>query len=369
MKKTIVCLLALSGAALFAGTFDGTTDETLTKSIISEAAALKDGPLLNFAGMLLAADPALSAMTPEALRAALSGKTPAAVEAIAKEKSAADYAMSAFFEERFPPEAKQRIVAELRKYLETAKPESPAKFIDGFAAAMAGLNAAEYRKLMRDVVNNTSDDRIVAFFIAYSLTAEDDKLAALERVKLYLAPDGRAKTIDYAQKHYPDYSAIMTEAEKMIAKNGREAVVNEARNTLAAQFAEPPVHAEIPWTTDFAAARKLAEKENKLMFVLFTGSDWCPWCVKLDKQLLATREFVDFAKDNYVLVYVDFPNKPLPPAQAEANRALSKKYGVSGFPTILLMSPDGAVVGRTGYENVTVTSFINSLRELAQKKK
>ena len=105
------------------------------------------------------------------------------------------------------------------------------------------------------------------------------------------------------------------------------------------------LHAATPegWTSDFAAAQKLAAKENKLMYVLFTGSDWCPYCVKLQKNVLSKNSFKKFAKDNLVLVYIDFP-KNTKADNPEANEKLAKKYKVEGFPTAMVMTPDGKVV-------------------------
>lgn len=116
-------------------------------------------------------------------------------------------------------------------------------------------------------------------------------------------------------------------------------------STLFAVFCITALHAATPegWTSDFEAAKKLAAKENKHLYVLFTGSDWCPYCVKLQKNVLSKDSFKKFAKDNLVLVYIDFPRR----SQADdpaANKALAEKYGVRGYPTAKIMTPDGKVV-------------------------
>ena len=115
--------------------------------------------------------------------------------------------------------------------------------------------------------------------------------------------------------------------------------------TLFAVFCAAALHAATPegWTSDFPAAQKLAAKENKHLYVLFTGSDWCPYCVKLQKNVLSKDSFKKFAKDNLVLVYVDFPRRSKADDPA-ANKALAEKYGVRGFPTAKIMTPDGKVV-------------------------
>ena len=101
------------------------------------------------------------------------------------------------------------------------------------------------------------------------------------------------------------------------------------------------------WTDDFAAARKEAKKTDRPMLVLFTGSDWCPYCVKLKKNFLDTAEFRTFAKDGVVLFYADFPKgTKLPEKLNTQNAELAKKYGIRGLPTTVIVSPNGKEMGR-----------------------
>jgi len=106
------------------------------------------------------------------------------------------------------------------------------------------------------------------------------------------------------------------------------------------------------WETDFAKASEAAKKDGKCMLLDFTGSDWCGFCIKLDKEVYKTSEFKEFAKQNLVLVLLDYPHsKQLSKKLRDQNAELAKKYEVKGFPTIVLLSPDGEVVGRTsGYQ-------------------
>lgn len=107
---------------------------------------------------------------------------------------------------------------------------------------------------------------------------------------------------------------------------------------------------QLEWLTDASAAQEKAKRENKLVLLDFTGSDWCGWCMKLKQEVFDQPEFADFARANLVLVEVDFPRrKPMEQAQIEANQRLGKAYGVTGFPTIIVLDQDGRLVGRTGY--------------------
>jgi len=103
--------------------------------------------------------------------------------------------------------------------------------------------------------------------------------------------------------------------------------------------------AEAQWLTSVPEAQALAKKENKLVLMDFTGSDWCSWCKKLDAEVFSKTEFIEYANKNLVLVQVDFPNsKPQSPELKKANQALQAKYKVEGFPTLVVIKPDGTIV-------------------------
>jgi thioredoxin-related protein len=109
--------------------------------------------------------------------------------------------------------------------------------------------------------------------------------------------------------------------------------------------------AELTWLTSVPAAQAQAKKENKLVFLSFTGSDWCLGCKLLDADVLTKKEFSDYAKKNLVLVEVDFPvQKKQDAALVKANEALQDKYDVKGYPTLIVLRPDGKVVwSQEGY--------------------
>ena len=67
--------------------------------------------------------------------------------------------------------------------------------------------------------------------------------------------------------------------------------------------------AEINWTTDVPKAAEKAKAEKKLVMLDFTGSDWCGWCIKLNKEIFSQPEFVEYAQKNIVAVELDFPQE------------------------------------------------------------
>lgn len=123
--------------------------------------------------------------------------------------------------------------------------------------------------------------------------------------------------------------------------------------------------AELDWQTDLPKAQAKAKTEKKLVMLDFTGSDWCSWCIKLNKEVFSQPEFAAYAKQNLVAVEVDFPRrKKLSPAQKQANDALASKYQIQGYPTIIVLNSDGKKVGELGYQPGGPKAFIAALDKL-----
>jgi protein disulfide-isomerase len=121
--------------------------------------------------------------------------------------------------------------------------------------------------------------------------------------------------------------------------------------------------------TSVPEAKAKAKLEQKLVLLDFTGSDWCGWCKKLHSETFSKPEFIDYAKKNLVLVEVDFPHeKPQSDALKAANQALGAKYDVSGYPTLVLLKPDGKVVWKqVGYLEGGPSAMIAKLDEAKDK--
>ncbi|MEO0508446.1 MAG: thioredoxin family protein [Verrucomicrobiota bacterium] len=119
------------------------------------------------------------------------------------------------------------------------------------------------------------------------------------------------------------------------------------------------------WMTEFDAAAAKAKAEKKPMLLDFTGSDWCGWCIKLDKEVFSQSAFKDYAGDNLVLVELDFPSRKKQSAELQAqNKALAEKYGIRGYPTIVLLTPEGDLIEKTGYRRGGPEKYVDHIREL-----
>jgi thioredoxin-related protein len=123
--------------------------------------------------------------------------------------------------------------------------------------------------------------------------------------------------------------------------------------------------AELKWQTDLPKAQAQAKAEKKLVMLDFTGSDWCGWCIKLNKEVFNTPEFIEYANKNIVPVEIDFPaKKKQTPELKKANDALQKKYGIEGYPTIIVLNGEGKQVGKLGYMKGGPKAFIAELEKL-----
>jgi thioredoxin-related protein len=122
--------------------------------------------------------------------------------------------------------------------------------------------------------------------------------------------------------------------------------------------------AEPVWLTDLDEGIKVAKAEKKAILVDFTGSDWCGWCIRLKKEVFDQKEFAAVTKD-FVLVELDYPQKKKQPAEEKAkNKALAEKFGIEGFPTIMLLDANGEPFAQTGYLAGGPAKYLPHLAEL-----
>ena len=119
------------------------------------------------------------------------------------------------------------------------------------------------------------------------------------------------------------------------------------------------------WETDLKKAQEQAKSSNKLVFLDFTGSDWCGYCIRLDRDILSKPEFKEYANKNLVLVEIDFPrSKPQSADLRKQNQQLAMEYHIEGFPTIVVLNGAGHKVWQyEGYFPGGADAFIAELEK------
>jgi protein disulfide-isomerase len=163
--------------------------------------------------------------------------------------------------------------------------------------------------------------------------------------------------------HYDPEKARAVELQRAAGKvKYQEQLVHQPVVHPPDMSRNPPA-ARALWRSDFPGALKQAQAENKLVLLDFTGSDWCPWCIKFDQDVLSTGKFNAYAGQKLELVKVDFPrHTPLPDDQRQANAALAKQFNVDGYPTYVLVTATGKELGRqVGYQEGGPDAFTAEL--------
>ena len=124
---------------------------------------------------------------------------------------------------------------------------------------------------------------------------------------------------------------------------------------------------ENPWSDDPQAAAKLAKGEGKDLLLLYTGSDWCPPCQKLEQEVFDDEDFYAEAEQHFVFVKFDFLRKsPISEKTKALNQEWAKKYGVDTFPTVILVDAKLRPYAFAGYEEGGTENYLGMLEENRQ---
>lgn len=120
------------------------------------------------------------------------------------------------------------------------------------------------------------------------------------------------------------------------------------------------------WKTDFETAKSEASIQKKHILLVFSGSDWCGPCIKLDRDVWQSAEFKEFSTNHLVIQRADFPKKKqnqLAPELKKRNQELAEKYNRDGlFPLVIILDEKGKVLGKTGYKNVSPQEYVTLIK-------
>jgi protein disulfide-isomerase len=141
--------------------------------------------------------------------------------------------------------------------------------------------------------------------------------------------------------------------------------VSCSESSTAEQTTKASESSKSGWLTNYAEAQEAAKSQNKLLLMDFTGSDWCGWCIMLEKEIFSKPEFKDYARKNLVLLELDFPRrKELSAEMMEQNQRLAIKHRIQGFPTIVVLDSSGKELAQLGYMQGGPAAFIARLEKL-----
>jgi protein disulfide-isomerase len=154
----------------------------------------------------------------------------------------------------------------------------------------------------------------------------------------------------------------------VIAAHRNEAKTAAQKETPPTPLAPGPNSPIGTWATDYKRAQEEAKSSHKLLLLDFTGSDWCGFCIQLDKAILQQPQFKDYASKNLVLVEVDFPRRKAQSAETrKQNMELARRYQIEGFPTLVVLNGEGKTVWR--YDGLYQGGIAAFLAELDKARK
>jgi len=116
---------------------------------------------------------------------------------------------------------------------------------------------------------------------------------------------------------------------------------------------------ELKWYTDVKEAIKVSDKEKKPLLLFFTGSDWCGWCIRLQKEVLKTPEFSKWASESVVLVELDYPRRTAQSDEIkQQNNELQQVFGIQGFPTVFFANAKVNNEGKVNFTGLGSTGYV-----------
>jgi protein disulfide-isomerase len=186
-------------------------------------------------------------------------------------------------------------------------------------------------------------------------------------------PSGKIEAGASQILRYSDQTIKLKDGRVISVDNiGGRAPVPTPPRPSAAPAVKPPssnarsaVPGKVTWMTDYAAALAQAKEQDRKVFLFFTGSDWCGWCMRLNKEILSTPEFARYAQEKLVLVELDFPQKiRQSSALKNQNAALARQYRIQGYPSVIVLGSSGKPVGELGYQEGGPEPFQQALTRM-----
>jgi hypothetical protein len=115
-------------------------------------------------------------------------------------------------------------------------------------------------------------------------------------------------------------------------------------------------------------ARARAVEEGKFMLLAFVGTEWNSASRQLSWEVFNSPEFIEYAAENLVPCYLDYPQK-----QASGDSALARfrrHYDIGGLPAVVLFDSEGTpFVKKSGYLPKSEAAYLMELKALVEQRK
>jgi protein disulfide-isomerase len=126
----------------------------------------------------------------------------------------------------------------------------------------------------------------------------------------------------------------------------------------------------LKWHSNLEEAIEIAKQDQKVILVNFTGSDWCIWCIRLEDEVFSKDAFQDYTDEKLVLVKLDFPRSlPQSDETRAYNKVLLEKFGIRGFPTLVLLDENGSEFARASYQEGGAVNYVTYLESIITQNK
>lgn len=205
----------------------------------------------------------------------------------------------------------------------------------------------------------------IGFFTAATLHAEFRTWSNTEGMKLdaeFVKVEADNVTLRLRSGKLTTFAeAKLSEADRDFIKSNQAQSSQDAKPALAA-------NRKAKWLTKLTKAQEESKATGLPILILFTGTSWCPYCIKLEKSVFSQKEFKTFADENLVLLILDFG--PGGSTKDKEQKKLQGEYGVSGFPTYFLTDAAGAKLAKGGYhDGINPAVFAEWVKKSAPKGK
>lgn len=234
------------------------------------------------------------------------------------------------------------------------------------------------KPLLLILINNlksTHSEYLDKLLSDHVLAKVSNESAAVIRINFPLKKNAAEEEVNAVTEFVKKYNLLQKPLQVLMinSKSGEEILriepaLDSTRTLLNEIVPLLPDRYKGGWITNFEAAKMISEKTGRYVLINFTGSDWCIWCKRLKEEVFDKVGFKKYAKDNLVLVEIDFPRKnSLTKDQQKKNSELAEKFEVRGYPTVIILKPNAEIAGKTGYIEGGEIEFIKGLKQITGK--